>query len=1658
MAEESSSTSFQLSSNSSGYQYGVPAIGHNSQRDSSSEASSGTRRSRKARPKTEVTEDTRSTRLKRENPRVGRPPLSRSIQDVGNMEGVGMELEQTPDVGSRSSSSPPPLMDMSGVPVGSGGDVAMHVSLHRHDTVEQHNDMNVQDNRQVLVQQMVHDPSIVGQLAASAAANEVRARAVEAMASTVVGAEQRVSSVVNEASQAVASARSEAVVASAQATALSSELKALREREAMFMAQLESLRQENVALRDMVNTTGVVQGHQTINDNPNGAVLIQLNQRLQTIEENLERLESKMDTHQEYLQELWMSQVPIPVVNEEVGSPVFRLDRNDQEEEPIQEDEARSSHSSVTHDIEKKSIRTKELHHLKIPPLPDNASAFRTWRNAVRTTILSYDQSPEGLLTPWLAEAFNARGAASETLSNDSGEFPRFDRVIASVLCRTETLKSSFGLRVQSYVEMCETEGKQVRGRYILNLISKEFDTSSAAGAITSSVELFQLPHPQDSVAALKVWRDKVVYILTQLPTKDRPPESMLSQWIYSSLKKHPCMRRVIDRCQDSDPGPEERTFEYLWRGVEKEILQSQHDQNISSIREDLKRGPVQPKKTNAMPGGKGDPKGKGDLKGKGKGKDSKGAKDQQKGKGKNKNNDLGKGKGTKGEHPGKGNGGHVKTPKELTPEEKAASPCIYHQRGRCMRGGQCPYSHAPVPNAKAAAAPKASSGPATSVAKAAVALITSHAVGAQASYLGSRTCIEFVGDTGAGECLRSLEEFQRQGFPISDNLVTTTSHPIQFLTGGGEKAGTQTVGFWAEELQRLSNVYLLPQCPLALSIGKLCEEGFTFLWHGSNLPMLIPPSTEFNHSIHDPIIEADRVDHHVPIFRFHVDVVHGMPAPVHASSGGDGDGIDVGAKVDLESKKESGSNGHESDGEFVDDLPPNHYLTHLPKSKKCDTCQRAKLYEAPHVRDIHQRETLRDAREAESPTFFLEKVSIDHIITRSDVGNGGETCTLVIVDQFSGMTGLAPSKTKSAGEVEDALRRFCGKHKPGVVQVASDRAPEILSALKSLGFAKEPAAPYQKIHNPLAGPTIRTIKGSTAALLLHSGLGLEFWPIAQKYLEWSLNVSTPARNLSDEEAEIKMTRFEKALGYAFEGFLVLFGALVWYKEPYPYAYGPKGEPGLFLGAELVDGMLFKGNYKVWPIESFNEGVFKEFVTRTIAIPNGKWRFPAIENTKEQQQMVLEDDVLEELGAYTPSYAPGTPRDEMEKDKEPISSPEIDMSDIGDLAQVAGSEVDLGDLAHVAGSEDSTSIIGVGGHPGAESSKPPPFSGKRNRAITSLRIATWGKSPGCEGCSNGTYTHSKSCRDRFNELLNSCEPLTEPKRHEPPSAKDESKDHLGLVAPISGSKLNANLAELERGQDAVASIYLDAIDLGFDEEELSVKLGMILKSYTPSQKKTKKPKKKKWFVEYCCSENSACSRVAEANGIDYLGLSLGFGDLLDDQVFSQVLFWFQERKNNDEEIELWGSIPCGPYSPLQRLNVATQGPDYLKVLDHKREETDLLVDRFTQLASIAVESGGTVSFEWPKSSLGWATDGSHYPNDSPVPNVFQLPNRMWHGLFQIDGKKPLKEWRIVTTSPRLAVQLDRFKCTHGTGHVHDPIEGGTIAKKSGFIRSKWLFP
>lgn len=179
--------------------------------------------------------------------------------------------------------------------------------------------------------------------------------------------------------------------------------------------------------------------------------------------------------------------------------------------------------------------------------------------------------------------------------------------------------------------------GESVRGRMLINMVSSEFDTSHASTSITSSLELFQLPAPQDSATGLKTWADKVTYVLSQLPIADRPQDSLMSQWAYNSLKKHSLLRRTIDQYADR---PTLRSFDFLWTGVEQALRESQYDTNAQSIRDDLRKGPSSPKKdTKAMVAKGSQPKGKGK---KDQGSSSK---------------ETPKGKGTKGSH---------KTPKRI--------------------------------------------------------------------------------------------------------------------------------------------------------------------------------------------------------------------------------------------------------------------------------------------------------------------------------------------------------------------------------------------------------------------------------------------------------------------------------------------------------------------------------------------------------------------------------------------------------------------------------------------------------------------------------------------------------------------------------------------------------------------------------------------------------------------------------------------------------------------------------------------------------------------------------------------------------------------------------------------------------------------------------
>ena len=457
----------------------------------------------------------------------------------------------------------------------------------------------------------------------------------------------------SEAERAVRSAQSEASHANMRAEATHALANQVVEH---LRRQLEQVMSENQELR--------ARCFQQRPDPLNGAGMFTA--RMIAMEERMRVLEDQLNQHHTFIQELWMrpqqsivSQVHTPANRAQPSSPThFNIGEN---ENDSGDDEDANNNAE---DVESKALRTKDLHHLKLPPLPDSAAGYRTWRNSVRTALLAFDRSIEGILGSWLSKAFTARGHEAVELSRDSGSFPRCDRVIASVLCRQETLKSNFGLRIQAYVEKCEIADENVRGRYILNIIASEFDTANVATSITTSLELFQLPAPQDGVHGLRHWHDKVTYILSQLSVQQRPAEDMPAHWAYNSLKKHAFMRRVIDRYQEF---PTFRTFDYLWEGVETALRESQHDSNAQSIREDLRKGPSNSKKESKAMVAKGS-----QPKEKGKKDQGPAPKGSPKGKGNKEPSDKKKDAG-----PGSPN------PKSKPSTSSNPPPCVFFQRGK---------------------------------------------------------------------------------------------------------------------------------------------------------------------------------------------------------------------------------------------------------------------------------------------------------------------------------------------------------------------------------------------------------------------------------------------------------------------------------------------------------------------------------------------------------------------------------------------------------------------------------------------------------------------------------------------------------------------------------------------------------------------------------------------------------------------------------------------------------------------------------------------------------------------------------------------------------------------------------------------------------------
>ena len=392
---------------------------------------------------------------------------------------------------------------------------------------------------------------------------------------------------------------------------------------------------------------------------------------------------------------------------------------------------------------EESVCRYKALQSVKVESLPQDAAAFRSWKNGLVTKLCSIDITGSDIVLGWVLEALdpNADLNASECMF-----LPRLDAYLAAVLTEPKHLRGDLGVQFQSYVEQCQQNRVSPKGRYMLQLIARRFQLDLNRGANLTQQSLLEMTLDSHTPDALSKFIERIELVLNSIPQSHQPSELTKFTWLFSRLRHCRAMQRFIDRIKDAREGSHVRTWDWLYGKLQTVAIEQREDANEESVRRSI--SPNKP-----APTSKGEGKGKA-APAKGTSADDQGqVKDQRampsstaKPKAKPKGNPKGGGKGKEGgpsDRPKVDPGSKVKAPvgkPKPKPKAEGGKPsvkCLFYPN--CTRGDTCPFLHEGAPKGKA----ESKASPAKAPAKAAVAtLLASSFRGAEAS----RTSVSSMG------------------------------------------------------------------------------------------------------------------------------------------------------------------------------------------------------------------------------------------------------------------------------------------------------------------------------------------------------------------------------------------------------------------------------------------------------------------------------------------------------------------------------------------------------------------------------------------------------------------------------------------------------------------------------------------------------------------------------------------------------------------------------------------------------------------------------------------------------------------------------------------------------------------------------------------------
>ena len=228
-----------------------------------------------------------------------------------------------------------------------------------------------------------------------------------------------------------------------------------------------------------------------------------------------------------------------------------------------------------------------------------------------------------------------------------------------------------------------------------------------------------------------------------------------------------------------------------------------------------------------------------------------------------------------------------------------------------------------------------------------------------------------------------------------------------------------------------------------------------------------------------------------------------------------------------------------------------------------------------------------------------------------------------------------------------------------------------------------------------------------------------------------------------------------------------------------------------------------------------------------------------------------------------------------------------------------------------------------------------------------------------------------------------------------------------------------------------------------DESEQLHKVAAEASEVKPSKARKIRGDKGHTMFEFCCSDDSMLGRINLERGVQHFRLSKESSNMADDEEVNGLLKVLSHFPGAD----LWGSIPCGPWCQWQFVNASRLGKSFRKRLAASRRMSRQILNNYIRCAKQVLSDGGHVAFEWPRGNAGWKLpELTQFVREN---NLFIAePDGCVLGLVDSKGNPHLKQWRIVTSSYKLARNLDAYKCEHPKGFHYSRLEGAKTPKSA----------